>query len=114
MNFAFSLRVKLALDLKTQQQVAVKILKVKEGRTSEFSKEQSLDGLFSEISILADCDHQNIVKIKAASFDGVIVKMLCAPNQNEENLLKDKNKASSSSSNGSGAVTRQLSELTVA
>lgn len=107
-------KVKLALDLKTQQQVAVKILKVKEGRTSEFSKEQSLDGLFSEISILADCDHQNIVKIKAASFDGVIVKMLCAPNQNEENLLKDKNKASSSSSNGSGAVTRQLSELTVA
>lgn len=102
------------MDLKTQQQVAVKILKVKEGRAAEFSKEQSLDGLFSEISILADCDHQNVVKIKAASFDGVIVKLLCAANQSETSLLKNKNKASSSSSNGSEAVSRQLKELAIA
>ena len=59
--------------------MAIKILKVKAGRAAEFSKHQSLEGMFSEISILADCDHKNIVKIKAASFDGVIVNMLCAP-----------------------------------
>ena len=69
--------MKLALDLKTQRQVAIKILKVKVGRTCEFSKHQSLECLFSEISILADCDHKNIVRIKAANFDGVIVKMMC-------------------------------------
>ena len=69
--------MKLALDLKTKRQVAVKILKVKAGRASEFSKYQSLEGLFSEISILADCDHKNVVKIKAANFDGVIVKLMC-------------------------------------
>ena len=37
-TFPFLLRVKLAVDLRTQQQVAVKILKVKEGRATEFSK----------------------------------------------------------------------------
>ena len=31
-------RVKLAIDLKTKKQVAVKILKVKEGKATEFSK----------------------------------------------------------------------------
>ena len=75
-TFLFLLRVKLAVDLRTQQQVAVKILKVKEGRATEFSKYQSLDCLYSEISILADCDHNNVVKIKATSFDGTIVKEL--------------------------------------
>ena len=54
----------------------MKILKVKEGRATEFSKYQSLDCLYSEISILADCDHNNVVKIKATSFDGTIVKEL--------------------------------------
>jgi len=76
-------RVKLALDLKTKRQVAIKILKVKAGRTSEFSKHQSLEGMFSEISILADCDHKNIVKIKAANFDGVIVKEMCPVSKRE-------------------------------
>ena len=65
------------MDLKTKRQVAIKILKVKAGRATEFSKYQSLEGLYSEISILSDCDHKNIVKIKAANFDGVIVKKLC-------------------------------------
>ena len=109
-------RVKLAVDLKTKQEVAIKILKVKEGRAAEFSKEQSLDGLFSEISILADCDHKNVVKIKAASFDGVIVKMLCAPGvSNTESLSKNtKSKVHSSSSNGSDVVTRQLNDMKLA
>ena len=78
-------RVKLAVDLKTKQQVAIKILKVKEGRASEFSKYQSLDCLFSEISILADCDHTNIVKIKATSFDGTIVKEYVPSHENTYN-----------------------------
>ena len=62
LSFIFLLcRVKLALDLKTKQKVAIKILKVQAGRAAEFSKHQSLECLFSEISILAECDHKNIV-----------------------------------------------------
>ena len=71
--------------MQTQQHVAVKILKVKEGRASEFSKYQSLDCLYSEISILADCDHKNIVKMKATSFDGTIVKELILSQENSAN-----------------------------
>jgi len=65
--------------------------------------------LFSEISILADCDHKNIVKIKAASFDGVIVKLLCPASQSEESLLR--RNGTDSSSNGSEAVTRQINNV---
>lgn len=96
--------------MKTKRQVAVKILKVKAGRASEFSKYQSLEGLFSEISILADCDHKNIVKIKAANFDGVIVKLMCPANQSEESLLRRAN--DSSSNDGSEAVSRQIKNFT--
>ena len=71
--------------MQTQNHVAVKILKVKEGRASEFSKYQSLDCLYSEISILADCDHKNIVKMKATSFDGTIVKELILSQENSVN-----------------------------
>lgn len=66
--------MKLAVDLKTKRQVAIKILKVK---ACEFSKRLSLECLFKEISILSECDHKNIVKIKAANFDGVIATLLC-------------------------------------
>lgn len=65
--------------------------------------------MFSEISILADCDHKNIVKIKAASFDGVIVKLLCPASQSEESLLR--RNGTDSSSNGSEAVTRQINNV---
>lgn len=102
-------RVKLALDLKTKSQVAIKILKVKAGRATEFSKHQSLEGLFSEISILADCDHKNIVKIKAANFDGVIVKKLCQVDYNEESLLR--RCTDSSSNDGSETVSRQIKNI---
>ena len=37
-NYLLLYRVKLAIDLKTRKQVAVKILKVKEGKATEFSK----------------------------------------------------------------------------
>lgn len=67
-------RVKLAIDLLRQKQVAIKILKVKEQNEPLFNKHQSLESLHSEITILARCQHRNVVKIKAASFDGTIVK----------------------------------------
>ena len=102
--------MKLAVDLKTKREVAIKILKVKAGKSVEFSKHSSLECLYSEISILADCDHKNIVKIKAANFDGVIVKLMCQESQSPDALLK--RNGTDSSSNGSEAVTRQINEVT--
>jgi len=52
----------------------VKILKVKEAGLPVYNKFLSLESLHSEITILAKCNHKNVVKIKAASFDGTIVK----------------------------------------
>lgn len=52
----------------------MKILKVKEAGQPSFNKFHSLESLHSEITILAKCHHRNVVKIKAASFDGTIVK----------------------------------------
>ena len=84
-------------------------MKVKTGRATEFSKHQSLDCLFSEISILSECDHKNIVQIKAASFDGVIVKLMCPASLDEDSLLGQTSRQyTSSSSNGSDKVTRQI------
>ena len=57
---------------------------MKEGKATEFSKYQSLDCLLTEIKILSDCDHKNIVKIKATSFDGTIVRMLVPQNQDSD------------------------------
>lgn len=67
-------KVKLAIDLMTSKQVAVKILKVREGDTVSFCKYEALDHFFTEIEILSQCDHPNVVKIKSSSFDGTIVK----------------------------------------
>jgi serine/threonine protein kinase len=66
--------VKLAFDLHTKKQVAIKILKTREAGQPLCTKYHSLESLHREISILAQCSHRNIVKIKAASFDGTIVK----------------------------------------
>ena len=88
------------MDLRTNQQVAVKILKVKRGRPAEFSKYLSLECLHSEISILADCDHKNIVKMKATSFDGTIVKEFIPSNENTYN--------SEDGSTDAAAVDQQL------
>ena len=57
---------------------------MKEGKATEFSKYQSLDCLLTEIKILSECDHKNIVKIKATSFDGTIVRMLVPQNQDSD------------------------------
>lgn len=63
-------RVKLAIDLKTKKQVAIKIMRVK----NMVNKRECLDCLFREINILTECRHPNIIKILDASFDGMIIK----------------------------------------
>ena len=87
-------RVKLAIDLKTKKQVAVKILKVKEGKATEFSKYQSLDCFHMEIKILSECDHKNIVKIKATSFDGTILRQMVPQNQDSDSMTDSSNSSS--------------------
>lgn len=59
-------KVKLAIELSTGQQVAIKFMRVK----NMLRKKESLDCLFTEINILTECRHANIVKILDASFDG--------------------------------------------
>jgi serine/threonine protein kinase len=63
-------RVKLAVDLNSNKQVAIKFLKVHAGG----SRRKALDCLHKEIKILAECEHPNIAKIIEASFEGIIVK----------------------------------------
>lgn len=63
-------KVKLAVDIKTKKQVAVKIMRVK----NMVNKKECLECFFTEINILTECRHPNIVKILDASFDGLIVK----------------------------------------
>lgn len=70
-----SCRVKLATDLNTQKQVAIKILKV--NHLTYSSKEEALLCLQSEVNILHQCSLlkvSNVVKIKDASFDGTLIK----------------------------------------
>lgn len=66
----FFCRVKLAIDLSTRKQVAIKIMRVK----NIINKKECLECLFTEINILTECRHPNVVKILDASFDGTIVK----------------------------------------
>ena len=63
-------RVKLAIDLKTKKQVAIKIMRVK----NMVNKRECLECFNREINILTECRHPNIVKILDASFDGMIIK----------------------------------------
>ncbi len=62
--------MKLAVDVVTNKQVAIKFLKVHSG----ISKHKALECLFKEIKILSSCNHPNVVHIIEASFDGVLVK----------------------------------------
>ena len=69
--FSYSFfRVKLAIDLSSKKQVAIKIMRVK----NIINKRECLECLFTEINILTECRHPNVVKILDASFDGTIVK----------------------------------------
>ena len=63
-------RVKLAIDMKTNKKVAVKIMRTKH----MVNKSECLDCLFTEINILTECRHPNVVRILDANFDGTIVK----------------------------------------
>ena len=70
-NFIICLyRVKLGIDLATGKQVAIKIMRVKQ----MVNKRECLECLFTEINILTECRHPNVVKILDASFDGTLIK----------------------------------------
>ena len=56
--------------MKTNKKVAVKIMRTKH----MVNKSECLDCLFTEINILTECRHPNVVKILDANFDGIIVK----------------------------------------
>ena len=64
-------RVKLALDLYTNERVDIKFLRVS---NISISKHKALECLIKEIKILSDCDHPNIARILEASIDGFLVK----------------------------------------
>jgi hypothetical protein len=49
------------------------VLRAREGKLSSFCKPVALECFFREISILSECDHPNIVKVKTASFNGEMV-----------------------------------------
>lgn len=63
--------MKLAVDLNSNKQVAIKFLKVHPG----ISKHKALECLLKEIKILTQCDHPNVAKIIEASIEGVLVKV---------------------------------------
>jgi serine/threonine protein kinase len=63
-------RVKLAIDINTNKQVAIKFLRVSPG----ISKHKALECLVKEIKILSECDNPYIAKIIEASLNGMQVK----------------------------------------
>jgi hypothetical protein len=62
--------VKLAIDLTSKKHIAIKIMRVKQ----IINRKECLECLFTEINILTECRHPNVVKILDASFDGTILK----------------------------------------
>lgn len=69
LNYIF--RVKKAIDLKSNKEVAIKILKLNQ---PELSKKGMLESFFKEVEILSKCRHRNIVKLLDASFNGTLIK----------------------------------------
>ena len=63
--------------------MAVKIMRVK----NMVNKKECLECFFTEINILTECRHPNIVKILDASFDGLIIKEQLIENHNNENYF---------------------------
>jgi hypothetical protein len=41
-----------------------------------YCKYDALDCFHTEIEILSECNHPNVIKIKSANFDGTVVKEL--------------------------------------
>jgi len=107
----------LATDLKTQKQVAIKVLKVGKEHLAHTSKEEALRCLHSEVSILQICAErkiQGVIKIKDCSFDGTQIKELSddLSNSDEENSFEKvgrqiKNLSLSSNSKESRILKRQ-------
>ncbi len=64
--------MKAAIDLSSQKEVAIKILKSSSRDLEE--RKLMLLSFFKEISILSKCNHPNIVKLIDASFTGILVK----------------------------------------
>ena len=64
-------RVKKAIDLKSNKEVAIKILKLDQ---PEMSKKNMLESFFKEMEILSKCRHRNVVKLIDASFSGTLIK----------------------------------------
>lgn len=103
--------------MKTQKQVAIKILKVGREHLAHASKEQALQCLHSEASILQTCAErkvQGVIKIKDCSFDGTLIKELSDEfsNSDEENSFEKvgrqlKNLSLSSSSEEGRILKRQ-------
>lgn len=60
----------MAIDLETGKEVAIKIMRIK----NQIHKRECLECLFTEINILTECRHPNVVKILDANFDGTLVK----------------------------------------
>lgn len=56
--------------MQTRKHVAIKIMRTKQ----MVNKKECLECLFTEINILTECRHPNVVKILDASFDGTIRK----------------------------------------
>jgi len=69
-SYLFTFRVKRAIDLNSNKEVAVKILKT---HKTSLSRKQMLENFYSEIKILTYCRHPNIVRLIDASFDGVMI-----------------------------------------
>ena len=74
------------MDINTRKHVAIKIMRTKQ----MVNKKECLECLFTEINILTECRHPNVVKILDASFDGMIRKEeLIIPTDIETNNNSD-------------------------
>ncbi len=64
-------RVKRAIEVSSNKEVAVKILKTYK---TSLSRKAMLESFVKEIKILTYCRHPNIVRLIDASLDGVLIK----------------------------------------
>jgi serine/threonine protein kinase len=81
-----------------------------------YCKYDALDCFHTEIEILSECNHPNVIKIKSANFDGTVVKELVrnqtpAPLQHVSRelnkLMSEQSNASSDYSEGTSILKRQ-------
>ena len=80
------------------------------------NKKECVECLFTEINILTECRHPNVVKILDASFDGCIVKEQLVdvpnfPSNRPEEEISDKFSANPQSLIKSSKMTQEPSDL---